>query len=94
MATVLDKPLKRLVSVDGVDYTVVLDAEGFRLTAKGKRKPQVELSWRDLLSGEAALDVALNASLTARRAPAEGQGAKASTSPGGATSPRGQQEKS
>ena len=67
MATVLDKQLKRLVTVDGVDYTLALDADGFRLTGKGKRNPQVELLWRDLLSGEAAMAVALNASLSAKR---------------------------
>ena len=63
MATVLDKELKRQVTVDGVDYTVALDPEGIRLTGKGKRRPEVELRWRDLLSGEAAMAVALNASL-------------------------------
>ena len=67
MATVLDKQLKRVVTVDGVDYTLTLDADGFRLTAKGKRTPQVELLWRDLLSGEAAMAVALNASLLDKR---------------------------
>lgn len=71
MATVLDKQLKRVVTVDGVDYTVALDADGFRLTAKGKRTPQVELLWRDLLSGEAAMAVALNASLMQKRPPAK-----------------------
>lgn len=30
MATVLDKTLTRQVTVDGVDYTVVLDAKGDR----------------------------------------------------------------
>ncbi len=68
MATVLDKELKRQVTVDGVDYTVALDPEGIRLTGKGKRRPEVELRWRDLLSGEAAMAVALNASLTKRQA--------------------------
>ena len=63
VATVLDKELKRQVTVDGVDYTVALNPEGIRLTGKGKRKPEVELRWRDLLSGEAAMAVALNASL-------------------------------
>ena len=63
MATVLDKELKRQVTVDGVDYTVAVDPEGFRLTGKGKRRPEVELRWRDLLSGDAAMAVALNASL-------------------------------
>ena len=64
MATVLDKELKRQVTVDGVDYTVAVGPEGLRLTGKGKRKPEVELRWRDLVSGEAAMAVALNASLT------------------------------
>ena len=63
MATVLDKQLKRQLTIDGADYTVALDPDGFRLTGKGKRTPQVELRWRDLLSGEAAMAVALNASL-------------------------------
>jgi hypothetical protein len=63
VATVLDKELKRQVTVEGADYTVTLDPEGIRLTGKGKRKPEVALRWRDLLSGEAALAVALNASL-------------------------------
>ena len=70
MATVLDKELKRQVTVDGVAYTVAVDPDGFRLTGKGKRTPQVELRWRDLLSGDAAMAVALNASLLKRRQPA------------------------
>ena len=64
MATVLDKELKRQVTVDGVDYIVAVDPDGLRLTGKGKRKPEVELRWRDLLSGDAAMAVALNASLS------------------------------
>ena len=59
MATVLDRQLKRQVTVDDVDYTVAIDPEGFRLTGKGKRRPEVEVRWRDLLSGEAAMAVAL-----------------------------------
>jgi hypothetical protein len=66
VATVLDKALKRQVSVDGVDYMVALDPEGIRLTQKGKRRPEVELRWRELVSGEAAMAVALNASLAAQ----------------------------
>jgi hypothetical protein len=71
MATVLDKALKRQVSVDGVDYMVALNPEGIRLTLKGKRRPEVELRWRELVSGEAAMAVALNASLAARPAAAK-----------------------
>jgi hypothetical protein len=67
VATVLDKELKRQITVDGADYTVALDPVGVRLTGKGKRRPEVELRWRDLLSGEAAMAVALNASLTKKR---------------------------
>jgi hypothetical protein len=67
VTTALDKELKRQVTVDGVDYTVAVGPEGIRLTGKGKRKPEVELRWRDLLSGEAAMAVALNASLTKRQ---------------------------
>ena len=72
MATVLNKELKRQVTVDGVDYTVALDLDGLRLTGKGRRKPEVELRWRDLLSGDAALAVALNASLSKKPQPATG----------------------
>ena len=70
MSTVLDKELKRQVSVDGVDYMVALDPEGVRLTRKGRRKPEIELRWRELLSGDAAMAVALNASLSPPQAAA------------------------
>ncbi len=82
MATVLDKELKRQVTVDGVDYTVVLGPDGIRLTGKGKRKPEVELRWRDLVSGEAAMAVALNASLGKRQTgtPTEAEKPSAQTS--------------
>ena len=70
VTTILDKELKRQVTVDGVDYTIAIDPDGVRVTGKGKRRPQVELRWRDLLSGDAALAVALNASLTQARQPA------------------------
>jgi hypothetical protein len=63
VTTVLDKELKRQVTVDSMAYTVCLDADGLRLTGKGKRKPEVELRWRDLLNGDAAMSMALNASL-------------------------------
>jgi hypothetical protein len=68
VATVLDKNLKRQITVDGAEYTVAIDPQGIRLIGKGKRRPEVELRWSDLLSGEAALAVALNASLAKRRA--------------------------
>jgi hypothetical protein len=64
VATILDKELKRQITIDGRDYTVAIDPDGFRLVGKGKRKPEVELRWRELLSGEAAMALALNASLS------------------------------
>ena len=63
VATVLDKELKRQITIDGVSYTIAIDPDGVRLIGKGKRRPEVELRWHDLLSGEAAMAVALNASL-------------------------------
>ena len=43
--------------------------EGLKITLKGKRKGQ-ELRWSDLVSGEAALAVALNASVGRFESPA------------------------
>lgn len=63
MTTRLDKVLKRQVTVDGADYTIAIDPSGMRVTGEGRRKPEVELRWRDLLNGEAAMAPASNASL-------------------------------
>ena len=62
MATKLDKPLKREVQIEGKPYMLTVSPEGLKLVPKGKRKGQ-EFSWHDLVSGEAALAAALNASL-------------------------------
>jgi hypothetical protein len=64
MATVLDKVLKRALAIDGQDYTLILDPQQMRLVPKGKRKAAVELAWKDLISGDAALSTALNASVS------------------------------
>jgi hypothetical protein len=66
MTTKLEKPLKREISIDGEPYIVMIDADGLKVTAKGKRKGY-SLAWKDLVSGEAALAVALNASLLQAR---------------------------
>ena len=60
--TKLDKPLKRELLIARKPYVLTIDPEGFKLVLKGHRKG-LELAWRDLVSGEAALAVALNASL-------------------------------
>jgi hypothetical protein len=62
MATKLEKPLKREIQVSGKPYVLTITPDGFKLVPKGKRKGQ-ELSWEAFVSGEAALAVALNASL-------------------------------
>jgi hypothetical protein len=64
--TPLDGPIKRQLLLDGVAFTLTLDAGGLRLVEKGKRKG-VELRWRDLVNGDAALASALQASLQAPR---------------------------
>jgi len=62
MATKLEKPLRREVAIEGQPYMVTLSPEGLKLVPKGKRKG-LELAWKALVSGEAALSAALNASL-------------------------------
>jgi hypothetical protein len=62
LATKLESPLKRELIVLGKPYTLVVSPDGVALTPKGKRKGY-ELAWVDLVSGDAALAVALNASL-------------------------------
>ena len=62
MATKLDKPLRRELAINGAPYMLTLSPEGLKLVPKGKRKG-LELAWKALVSGEAALATALNASL-------------------------------
>jgi hypothetical protein len=62
MTTALDKTLKRELSIGGQTYTVALSPEGLKITLKGRRKG-LELPWKTLVSGEAALSMGLNASL-------------------------------
>ena len=62
--TRLDKPLKRELRLKKDAYVVTIYPDGLKLTKKGRRKG-IEISWKDLLSGEAAMAVALRASLGA-----------------------------
>lgn len=64
MTTKLDGQLKREIAVGDDAYTLTLSPAGFVLARKGRRKG-LEIRWADLVSGEAALANALNASLTA-----------------------------
>ena len=63
MTTPLTKLLKREVNIQGRTFVITLSPEGIAVTLKGKRKGQ-ELRWEDLVSGDAALATALNASLS------------------------------
>jgi hypothetical protein len=66
MTTRLDGALRRELTVNGEPYTLTIEPAGFKLVAKGRRKG-FELTWESLISGEAALATALNASV--HRAP-------------------------
>jgi hypothetical protein len=60
--TRLDKPLKRELKLKKQSFVLTIDPTGLKLTKKGRRKG-IELAWNDLVSGDAAMAVALNASL-------------------------------
>jgi hypothetical protein len=60
--TPLDKSLKRALKINGRDYVVALTPDALKITQKGHRLG-VELKWADLVSGQSALAVALNASI-------------------------------
>ena len=60
--TRLDSPLRRELIIGEATYTLTLTPEGMKLVPKGKRNG-LELKWADLVSGDAALAVALRASL-------------------------------
>ena len=63
--TPLDKPLRRDLMLGDQAYTLTIDPDGLTLVPKGKRKGLV-LRWTDLVSGDAALATALQASLETR----------------------------
>jgi len=63
MATKLEKPLKREVMIGEQAYMLTISPEGLKLVVKGKRNG-LELAWKALVSGDAALATALNASVS------------------------------
>jgi hypothetical protein len=62
--TPLRTPLKRSLTVGGREYVLTLTPAGLKLTLKGKRNG-FELPWAKIVNGEAALAVALQASVGA-----------------------------
>lgn len=68
MTTKLNGSLKREIDIHGAPYVVTLAPDAMTIVLKGKRKG-LELRWSELVSGDAALATALNASLTANVGP-------------------------
>ena len=62
MATKLEKALKREVAIGEQPYMLTIDPQGLKLVPKGKRNG-LEVAWKDLVSGDAALATALNAAV-------------------------------
>lgn len=60
--TPLDKPLRRELTIGDQRYTLTIDPQRLKLVEKGRRKG-LELRWSELVSGDAALATALQASL-------------------------------
>ena len=60
--TPLDKPLRRELLIGEKPYTLAIDADGLKLTEKGKRNG-VSFKWSDLVNGDAGLVAALQASV-------------------------------
>ena len=64
MTTKLEKNLRRELTIHGEPYTLNIDANGFTLAEKGRRKG-LTLEWKALVSGDAALASALQAAVAA-----------------------------
>jgi hypothetical protein len=64
MTAKLDKSIKRELELDGKVYTITIAPEGLKVTEKGRRNGQ-ELTWRSVISGDAALHQDLKQSVDA-----------------------------
>ena len=82
MATVLEKTLKRELMIEGRPFMLSISPAGLLLTVKGRRKG-LEIEWADLVSGDAALATALNASLKSALEPKDQARRKSSQGPNG-----------
>jgi hypothetical protein len=60
--TPLDKILRRSLQINGAEYVITLSPTALKITLKNHRLG-VELPWAELVSGESALAVALQASV-------------------------------
>jgi hypothetical protein len=64
--TKLDKPMRRELQIGDQVYTLTIGPDGLKLVEKGRRKG-LELAWSALVSGDAALASALQASVADAR---------------------------
>ena len=64
--TKLDKPMRRELQIGDQVYTLTIGPDGLKLVEKGRRKG-IELAWSALVSGDAALASALQASVADAR---------------------------
>ena len=62
--TELKSALSRELTVGKAKYKLTVSPQGFKLVLKGKRNG-LEIAWHDLINGDAAMAVALRASLQA-----------------------------
>jgi len=60
--TKLDKPIRREIQIGEQLYTLTIAPDGLKLVEKGRRKG-IELAWTALVSGDAGLAAALQASV-------------------------------
>jgi hypothetical protein len=65
MTTKLEKQLRREVNIAGEAWVITITPQSLKLTRKGRRLG-IELEWKDLVSGDAAMAAALNASVRPR----------------------------
>ena len=68
MPTKLEGDLRRELLIGQQPYTLTISPHGFVLALKGRRKG-LDIAWADLVSGDAAMATALNASLSANIQP-------------------------
>jgi len=60
--TKLEKPIRRELVIDGKSYTLMVAPDTLKLTQKGHRNG-IELRWKDIVGGDAAVATALQASM-------------------------------
>jgi hypothetical protein len=64
MTAKLDKTIKRELEVEGKTYTIAISPDGVKVTEKGRRNGP-EMTWRQIIGGDASLTSDLKASVDA-----------------------------